>query len=1012
MPPNLTPQPVWDDLDTTTWDLLFTWDDPMANERLNDAYALGSTTHDGPILTVDWGGGEVTDGLESPIARDLFDRVVATGWGNVDQPTGQVWTVSASGNTSVDGSNAKISTAVVNTAYDEYLAGVVSIDFDVAVKFSIPVLTTGAKASFYIWGRATDTSNGLRYRIDFNTDQIVGYGIESVVGGVATTIKSGLVQNTIHTAGQAFWLRAQGYGSIVKIKAWRDGDAQPFGWIAVGEDTVWIGVPGFVGVRALLATGNTNTLPVVFTVYEFRVGLNNVLDVGQASTGLSLDDGMPPAVTNTSNLGVNEAKADLAGPIGVDPGTYYSTFRTDQPWWDVERDVAGVVINATTLTDDGVRSTRVFTGQMIDVPTRGKEAKLEGLSKTRLLLSTQIQPPAVHTYYEGCEATWALSYAMFKSGVYVAPPPLQGCRLYVPFHGSTHAFVPDTNGPNGFGLGWIKFSAPASGVYQRPEFVDGPYLSGIRGQMDATSTTKVSFRSAGFFLGPGDDMWSQASNRGRIEFWIRGDPHDAASSLDPTQANLFRIYFANPLATRFIQLTIPVTTRQPRFFMKDGTSSIAADAPAIPTDGKWHFVGLAWDVSTDRVRIRVDGNTDAYLASPMVVSALPVSDDVGPAALHSHLPISELTVTTGTWAAPQWGQWANDRAADFKPGVVMRRSILQYEGLAEKQPREAFEYITSTARSEMARVGFNADDQLLYLPLPYWTESAQQLVTEVLSTADNLGDDLDISRPTNKIYNQITANFQASAVQEIWSNVISTSELIQVGPLQQIIVDLPLTTPMIEIRGFTMSIMSGTALAAAPPSVANAINYITMNRAQDGTDVYATGGDIAVSVASWTPGSVQISIRNNTNGFWYAVNNVNYPAIGIAGKAFISTSAAATADDLVSIALRGTRVLTVDLPTTQSIPQAQAIANELVARLSRARLSFTSSVFGDPRRYPGQLVTVQDPDGTQVNQAFRLVGVTLVHNRQDIQQAVAGEEASPVMVWGSGVWGESLWGAG
>src|SRR5262249_40958410 len=146
-------------------------------------------------------------------------------------------------------------------------------------------------------------------------------------------------------------------------------------------DTQWAGQPGYVGWGGYLNTGNSNVVPYdVFRAETFWSGSNMTLDSGMLSAGSSLDDGMPSAVTNTSNIGVNEASADLLGPIGTSPDIYFSTFRADQPFDDLPRDTAGVALTGQVLASDGVRSIRLFTGRMSDIPLDDQRAKLQAIS--------------------------------------------------------------------------------------------------------------------------------------------------------------------------------------------------------------------------------------------------------------------------------------------------------------------------------------------------------------------------------------------------------------------------------------------------------------------------------------------------------------------------------------------------------------------------------------------------------------------------------------------------------
>jgi hypothetical protein len=980
----------------------------MGWARMDAAMARGSVTRDGPGLYLNWLGGAVSEGLISPFARDTFTRVAASGWGTAD--SGQAWTVSggSASDYSVDGSVGHIAVNALATYHLAYINPTLfsTLDFDITVKVSAVELLVGGAARPFIMGRFIDTSNYLRFRIDLNVDTNMGWGIDSHVAGVTTTLTSGLVIGLNYAVNTWFYIRAQGQGSTVRLKSWKVGDAEPDLWTGQATTTAFSGISGGVGLGAYLFNTVTNTLPFVVAYEDFIVGASSLYDVGEVTTGLSLDDGMPNEVTNTNALGVSETTAELFGPVGIDAGAYFSPFRTDQQWSQFPRDVASVVLSSGLVTDDGVRTARLFTGQMADIPVDGKQAHLQAVSRARVRLSTAIQPPAIHAYYEGCEGTWPISYALFKSGINVAPPLLPGTRLYLPLHGSCKTFVPDTNPFDGFQFGYTTRTPITSGIFQRPVFVDGPFVAGLFGEANGVNMARLASRT--LTMAPGADVLSQTASKGRIEFWVRGDPVNYTGNTEVV-TSLTIVYLVNSDTTRYIIAGLRAN-RVPALTIRDGTNSLSIDTPPIPTDGAWHFVGMGWDIANNSMTIRLDDYVASYLAAPLVTSALAVTDDISLNLMYSWLPISEIRITSGTWSSPAWGPWANK--VNWTPGAILRRSNLNFDGLAEKAPREAFEFMASLARSELARTGVSRDDLYMYLTPGYFTEDQQQTVREVLSTSDNVGQDFKPSRDVHKVYNQVTVNFNESQVQEFFSQVYASSQLVQIPPAGASFLTVPLSAPTVEIRGKAIAVMSGAALAATPPSDTNAVNFITVNFTQDGTGTNATNLHVDATVDSWTPGTATIRLINYTGSNLFIANNVNLPALGLAGKVLAQTQASFLAENLDSIKVRGTRAVTVDMPEIQKREDAQSIAQELASRLSRPRTTFTASVFADVRREPGWLVEVEDTDNTNVSGTFRLSGVSTRQNGAAVEQVVSAETALPVMVWGVGVWGESLWGGG
>lgn len=914
---------------------------------------------------------------------------------------------------SLDSGQVVFRPLATNTVYLAMVSDISEVDFDVMLKVRATSLMTGARGTILIIARRSDTSNYLRFRLDFNTDQIVGWGFEAIVGGIGTTISSGLFSDLFHSVDGWIRFRVQGFAETIRLKAWADDDRVNRDWTAYFTDTNFSQTPGLSGWGGYLLSGNTNPLPYLeFEVGEYWQGANGSLDAGQISVGLSLDDGMPSTVTNTQNIGVNEAGADLLGPIGTSPDIYFSTFRQDMPFVDLDRDTAGVAITAQVLTSTGIRPVRVFTGRMADIPLDDMSAKLQAVSSTRLALSAPVQPPAVHGFYEGKEATWLIGYILFKASLYVAPRPLDGCRLYLPLNGTTHAYVPDTNS-GAAALSGLKYVSAGNAFYGAPQWIDGPFTAAPDLCINETAVRKLlsgpgTLSYPGGFA-PGDDFLSQTANRGRIEAWIKGDATNVAGSMNPGQGNLIQIRLRNSGTTRYAMLVIDAS-RQIRGQIADGSGlAFAYAGGALPIDGNWHFVSFAWSITpsvTGACTVTIDNKTVTY-GNSITATNLPMNDDLDRADFDIALPLVELRFTSGDTALK--AGFANQIV--FSPDAVMRRSLLQFEAVAEAAPREGFEMLSSLAQGELAQVGFDEQDRFLYYPLAYWAEPDQQVVGELLSTSVNLGARFRPTQDVKKTFNQITLGYKQTYVNETWITGFQSSQLVQINPGQTIQIVAPMSTPIVEVRGLTFTVHQGSGLAAAPPSVTNAINYITLNLAQDGSGFYALPSDVTISIIAWTPGSVTISIRNNNPQTLYIANNVSIPPLGIAVKQAIVADASVTASQDYSIGKRGVRNLPVTLDAIQSDANAAVIAAALVGFLSSPRTAIVSDVWGDFRRKPGDLVMVDDTDNTGISQAFRLMGITTVQDGSNVQQAISAIQAWRVENWGSGTWGSGIWGA-
>lgn len=1011
---------TFDDMIGVSSDRFFTFDDPMFNARLDAAYATGVIVRDGPGLTLDQSSsGVVTDGFDTVVSRDTFQRAaVGSGWGTPTlQISGQSW-VAGTTQLSTDGTYGLISPAATGTVYYATLGGYSTVDFDFAVLVRPTVFFTGAKGSVYLFARFTDFNNCLRFRVDFNTDQIIGYGIDYQLAGSPTSLGTGLIQLFNQVANTFYWIRAQGQGATVRLKVWAaDGSTQPDEWVTTKTDPQWFNTAGTIGTGHAVFAGNTNTLSVPLVQYAlWWSGLQKVLDNAGVSATLSLDDGLPQGASNTDTQGGGQAGGTLVAPIGEDPLLYFSPFRNDKPFGNfLDRDTATVAMSTGAVTSDGVKTVRYFTGVMSDMPLDGDAAKITAVSRTRLKLAAPVQPPAVHGLFEGCELTWLIGYVLWKCGVQNVPPTLPGIRHYSPMNGSVHPYFPDDNYA-AFSFSSVYRYPPGVSVFVRPMFIDGPYpgTAALDGDIGKNRTLKWQSNGA-MRLASGDDFLSQTAAKGRIEMWVKANDYDVPGSPDSGALYLAFIRIQNPSGSRHATLYVPQDTRVPAIWISDGTTNIAFStiAGAIPPDGQWHFVAGSWDFAAGSIRIGVDGNTTNYGLNGLSTSALPLIDDINQMTAAGYWPVAEVRATSGLLSPHLKSPWVRD--ISWSRDCVVRRSVLTTDGIAEPQPREAFELISAVARSELAKVGFDANDNFLYLSMPYWAEQAQQTPVEVLSTATNLGTDFKPHRDVTKIYNVVQMTYAAKTVQEIWTSVYSASNLIVI-PVGPSTLTVPLTNPAVEMRDITLglSVLSGAALAAAPPSDANAINYITANTATDGTGTYATSANLTVTILKWDPGQVTLAITNSTGSILYVANNVNLPSLGLAAKVFTGPTQSLVVSSLVGqVVQRGIRLLPVDQAEfIQNAHDAGAIGTELSSRLGFPRTLVTTSAWGDPRRVPGQVYTLADPDRTNITGPYRLLSVQNAQDGPDFRQQLVLEQALPIAQWDSAVWDNAIWGPG
>jgi hypothetical protein len=110
--------------------------------------------------------------------------------------------------------------------------------------------------------RYQDANNYYTTRAEFKETGIAGISIYKIVGGTATFL--GGVEPGAYSAGQQWRMRFQVIGTSLKAKLWPLSAPEPGPWSLTVSDTALAG-RGDLGLTAVLATSNTNTLPVVVT---------------------------------------------------------------------------------------------------------------------------------------------------------------------------------------------------------------------------------------------------------------------------------------------------------------------------------------------------------------------------------------------------------------------------------------------------------------------------------------------------------------------------------------------------------------------------------------------------------------------------------------------------------------------------------------------------------------------------------------------------------------------------
>jgi hypothetical protein len=217
--------------------------------------------------------------------QDQFARTVSNGWGTAD--TGGAWATEGAGGT-LNASDYNVASGVgthsvpaVTAHRTTYLSTSSYTDVDVAVTCSVlPIINvTGGQvelANIVLRGNTTGPVEYLA-RAAIQTDQTVQLSVYYVNGASTTTIVAPTtITGVNHVGSNQLRVRALIEAQVIRVKIWDiTNGTEPADWQvtaqAYGAGAPLLNGAGYVGVRSGIATGNTNTLPVVFSYDDFQV---------------------------------------------------------------------------------------------------------------------------------------------------------------------------------------------------------------------------------------------------------------------------------------------------------------------------------------------------------------------------------------------------------------------------------------------------------------------------------------------------------------------------------------------------------------------------------------------------------------------------------------------------------------------------------------------------------------------------------------------------------------------
>lgn len=585
-----------------------------------DAVSSSLTSDPTGEMVSDLTGSRVYE-LQDLAYLDYYSRTTAGPWGNLEVG-GVAWQRSngVDADFPISAGTARIlSTDVSVLRYS--LANIGNTDATWRTRMQLGIgSATGGTVSYWFIGRGTDISNYYTAHMEVLTTGEVRLRLFKRVAGSLLSLDSlpSYVSAGTNVNGDVWEVSFTYKGDVLTATAQNITAASAQVSVSGTDSSFTTGTLAGMGVRR--ETGNTNG--TITTQYE-------------------------------------EFMASVPQFYEASPRQYFSPFNTDSPVSAYDRDVAPVKLEHGLITANGEERVRIFTGQMANISLPTGAVELHAISATRFALSKAVKPPIVNGPKEGGNATWLVNWILQECGIYVSPTPRAGTRAWFPMHGSLHPYLP--YGHRATSYQYRRYTDENVYRLERPKFVEGPFSLAAYAEQPTTTTARRVLIS-NIQVTAGEDLISQASNRGRVEFWVRGDAATADTPMGPLNTvPLVQFAIRGPGS---IWVAAEVSSgRTVRLQVHDGISNqVYNPGLTVPTDDAWHSVGMAWSFDNNKVWLYLDGTEQSTTSLGLNTGALPATDELAANTpeLYSLLPISDLYFTTGPEANPDLYAWIDE----------------------------------------------------------------------------------------------------------------------------------------------------------------------------------------------------------------------------------------------------------------------------------------------------------------------------------------------------------------
>lgn len=772
--------------------------------------------------------------------------------------------------------------------------------------------------------------------------------------------------------------------------------------------------------------------------------------IAMANTGIYLNETRRDNIQATRSVATDDVAmmVFVLEPIerpAMSPVQFWSPFNEDSPTYGLDRDDAQLQLTFNTVTSEGVQGTVLFNGEMEDITVDPSGAvELNAVSKVRLDLNKSVSLPQVFGRREGGSIDFLIAWIAARGDKFIGSAPGPYARWWVPCYGSLHAGL---DAPYGYNYGIVWTSGGGYGM-RYPEFVEGRYHTAAFASHTSTEvrelvmTAPELYRSKEIWPWVRDnffeaqylqDMMSFRNRTGRFSFWIRGDAAFAGTPTGTPSGNRFLASFlisSNTVTGSTlgeVAFFIEPTDRAVYVRMGNtagGTTTLTFPSLTIPTDGDWHFCAISWDFAAGSARVMVDGvsgSSTAWLTNGNVpLTGWPNTD----ADLYTqggrinvsarfHLPVSDVVMEAG---APVHTTWTDLYPVAPWPSFTMltRPTNQTIEAVVDDTPVNAWDTLAELARNTRSMYRANEWDELEFFPPSYFGEPAQQAVDYVTDTEVN-AQDLAITSDPSKSRNVVTVKYPDTLVDEIPLWALQLTSAYEIPPGTNDII-FTLDDPVAEIHGaadpygadWQIILVTTYNPGFVPPTRSH---WMTLNSLPDGNGTIITGATATARIVGNTQTTVTIRFTNKLGASIYLANNYEgddeMPFLFIYGYVTRTSDAYTTAMDGKP---RRERAMDSEMDWIQDRLTAQQMAGGLIAELSRPRPEVVVEVMADPRRIPGQLVTLADAATTRASGNWRVLGISHNADGPAVSQTLRLTRVKPVGMWDVSRWDEFVWG--